>query len=69
MAKRLRDVCGVPESEPLWRAGRGFFVRDLPDNPKGIESFSPVLCASTTLGSRPNKLINSERVESFPPSV
>jgi hypothetical protein len=30
MAKRLRDVCGLPESEPLWRAGRGFVVRDLP---------------------------------------
>ena len=24
MAKRLRDVCALPESEPLWRAGRGF---------------------------------------------
>jgi hypothetical protein len=22
MAKRLRDVCGLPESEPLWQAGR-----------------------------------------------
>jgi hypothetical protein len=31
MAKRLRDVCGLPESEPLWRAGRGFVVRDLPE--------------------------------------
>ncbi|HEY5043334.1 MAG TPA: hypothetical protein VIK53_15185 [Verrucomicrobiae bacterium] len=30
MAKRLRDVCGLPESERLWRAGRGFVVRDLP---------------------------------------
>jgi hypothetical protein len=30
MAKRLRDVCTLPESEPLWRAGRGFVVRDLP---------------------------------------
>jgi hypothetical protein len=28
MAKRLRDVCGLPESEPLWRAGRGFVVRE-----------------------------------------
>jgi hypothetical protein len=28
MAKRLRDVCGLPESEPLWRVGRGFVVRD-----------------------------------------
>ena len=26
MAKRLRDVCALPESEPLWRAGRGFVV-------------------------------------------
>jgi hypothetical protein len=26
MAKRLRDVCGLPESEPLWHAGRGFVV-------------------------------------------
>jgi hypothetical protein len=23
---RLRDVCALPESEPLWRAGRGFVV-------------------------------------------
>jgi hypothetical protein len=30
MAIRLRDVCVLPESEPLWRAGRGFVVRDLP---------------------------------------
>ena len=30
MAKRLRDVCGLPENEPLWKAQRGFIVRDLP---------------------------------------
>ena len=30
MAKRLRDVCGLKESEPLWKIGRGFIVRDLP---------------------------------------
>ena len=30
MAKRLRDVCALPESEALWRAGRGFVVRNLP---------------------------------------
>ena len=30
MAKRLRDVCGLPESELLSKAGRGFVVRDLP---------------------------------------
>ena len=30
MAKRLRDMCGLPEDEKLWKAGRGFVVRDLP---------------------------------------
>src|SRR5690606_35859883 len=32
MAKRLRDVCGMKESEPLHRAHRtdAFIVRDLP---------------------------------------
>jgi hypothetical protein len=30
MAKHLRDVCALPESEPFWRAGRGFVVHDLP---------------------------------------
>jgi hypothetical protein len=30
MARRLRDVCTLPESEPPGRAGRGFVVRDLP---------------------------------------
>jgi hypothetical protein len=29
MAKRQHAVCVLPESEPLWRAGRGFVVRDL----------------------------------------
>jgi hypothetical protein len=28
MAKRLRDVCGLPESKPHWHAGRGFVVRE-----------------------------------------
>jgi hypothetical protein len=28
MAKRLRDVCGLPESESLWKAGCGFVVRE-----------------------------------------
>ena len=30
MAKRLRDVCALAESERLWRAERGFVVRNLP---------------------------------------
>ncbi len=35
MAKRLRDVCALTESELLWRAGRGFVVRKRPI-PKGL---------------------------------
>jgi hypothetical protein len=35
MAKRLCDVCGLPEGEPLWRAGRGFVVRDILDEEIG----------------------------------
>lgn len=30
MAKRMQDDCKLPEDEKLWRAGRGFVVRDLP---------------------------------------
>jgi hypothetical protein len=30
MAKRLRDVCKLPEDENLWSVGRGVVVRDLP---------------------------------------
>ena len=30
MAKRLRNNCGLSESETLWKIGRGFVVRDLP---------------------------------------
>jgi hypothetical protein len=43
MAQRLRDVCALPESEQLWRAGRGFVVRDLPsqrDNPTIARRFN-----------------------------
>lgn len=30
MAKRLRDNCGLTESDRLWKIGRGFIVRGLP---------------------------------------
>lgn len=30
MAKRLRDGCGLRDSEPLWKTGRGFIVRGMP---------------------------------------
>jgi hypothetical protein len=41
MAKRLRDVCGMKESEPLWKIGRGFIVRDLPWTPEKLRAIPP----------------------------
>jgi DNA modification methylase len=58
MAKRLRDVCGLPESEPLWKAGRGFVVRDLPwseEKLRAIPHFEFENWAVIALGGIPNK--------------
>jgi DNA modification methylase len=41
MAKRLRDKCGIRESEPLWKAGRGFVVRDLPWSEEELRKIPP----------------------------
>jgi Restriction endonuclease len=59
MAKRLRDVCGLPESEPLWRAGRGFVVRDLPWTEEKLRIIPPFEFenwAVIALGGIPNKV-------------
>jgi hypothetical protein len=59
MAKRLRDVCGLPESEPLWRAGRGFVVRDLPwteEKSRAIPPFEFENWAVIALGGVKNKV-------------
>lgn len=58
MAKRLRDVCGLREDETLWRAGRGFVVRDLPwseDQLRKIPPFEFENWAIIALGGIPNK--------------
>ncbi len=58
MAKRLRDVCGMAESEPLWRAGRGFVVRDLPwteEKLRDLPHFEFENWAVIALGGIPNK--------------
>ena len=58
MAKRLRDVCALPESEPLWKAGRGFVVRDLPwtvEKLRAIPPFEFENWAVIALGGIPNK--------------
>lgn len=58
MAKRLRDVCGLPESEPLWKAGRGFVVRDLPWTAEKLRAMPPFEFenwAVIALGGIPNR--------------
>jgi hypothetical protein len=43
MAKRLRDVCNMKESEPLWKAHRdtAFVVRDLPWTEQKLRALPP----------------------------
>ncbi len=61
MAKRLRDVCHMKESEPLWRAQRtdAFVVRDLPWTIKKLHDLPPFEFenwAVIALGGIPNKV-------------
>jgi DNA modification methylase len=58
MAKRLRDQCRLQENEALWRAGRGFIVRDLPwteDKLRKIPPFEFENWAVIALGGIKNK--------------
>jgi DNA modification methylase len=58
MAKRLRDVCRLPEDEKLWRIGRGFVVRDLPWSEQQLRAIPPFEFenwAVIALGGIPNK--------------
>jgi site-specific DNA-methyltransferase (adenine-specific) len=58
MAKRLRDVCKLREDEALWRAGRGFIVRDLPRSEEQLHKIPPFEFESwavIALGGIPNK--------------
>jgi len=41
MAKRLRDTERISENENLWRLGRGFVVRDLPQTEKQLRRMPP----------------------------
>ena len=57
-AKRLRDVCALKESEPLWKIGRGFVVRDLPWTVEKLRVLPPFEFenwAVIALGGIPNK--------------
>jgi hypothetical protein len=58
MAKRLRDDCKLREDEALWRAGRGFVVRDLPWSESQLRKIPPFEFESwavIALGGIPNK--------------
>ncbi len=58
MAKRLKDVCGMKESEELQKIGRGFIVRDLPwteEKLRAIPPFEFENWAVIALGGIPNK--------------
>lgn len=58
MAKRMRDICGLPEDEALWKVGRGFVVRDLPwteEKLRAIPPFEFENWAVIALGGIPNK--------------
>jgi DNA modification methylase len=58
MAKRLRDVCGLPEDQELWKVGRGFVVRDLPWKEEQLRKIPPFEFenwAVIALGGIPNK--------------
>jgi hypothetical protein len=57
MAKRMRDSCGIAESEALWKAHRGFVVRDLPwteDRLKKLPPFEFENWAVVAIGGLPN---------------
>ena len=61
MAKRLRDVCSMRESEPLWKAHKpeAFVVRDLPwtiEKLRAIPPFEFENWAVIALGGVPNKV-------------
>jgi hypothetical protein len=58
MAKRLRDVSRIQEDENLWRAGRGFIVRDLPwtlQKLRKLPHFEFENWAVIAIGGIPNK--------------
>lgn len=59
MAKRLQDNCSLPENESLWKAGRGFIIRDLPWDEATLRKmphFEFENWAIIALGGIPNKV-------------
>lgn len=61
MAKRLRDVCKIPQNQEIWRKdnSRAFVVRELPYSAKQLRSMPPFEFenwAVIALGGIPNKV-------------
>ena len=59
MAQRLKKDCAMNESEDLWRAGRGFIVRDTAWTETKLREMPPFEFenwAVITLGGKPNKV-------------
>jgi len=56
-AKEIRDKCNLPEDETLWRAGRGFVVRDRPWSEEKLRKIPPFEFENwvIALGGIPNK--------------
>jgi hypothetical protein len=70
MAKRLRDVCALPENEPLWRAGRGFVVRDLPWTEEKTREICQPIGTNRAIGHAPDtglqaRFIAKPRISGF----
>lgn len=58
IAKRIRDKCGLKESESLWKIGRGFVLRDLPWSEEKLRKIPPFEFenwAVIRLNGHPNK--------------
>jgi SAM-dependent methyltransferase len=59
MAQRLKKNCAMSENEDLWRAGRGFIVRDTAWTEGKLREMPPFEFenwAVITLGGKPNKV-------------
>jgi DNA modification methylase len=59
MAKRLQDHCDLKQDEALWKAGRGFVVRDIPWDEEKLRKLPPFEFenwAIIALGGIPNKV-------------
>jgi len=53
----LRDVTRLPEDERLWRIGRGFVVRDLPQSEQQLRKMPPFEFENIATSSNENDIV------------